>query len=95
MASIRSLVTTSVTLASILIFLLLRTASEVEGCSSSDEHDEYRVVRKTDAGGKQLLVAVDEDARMYCQTNAKWKRCIWKPPRNGVREVNRSKSIWP
>ena len=58
----------------------------VLGCSSS-EPDEYRVLRKTDSGGKQLVVAIEENAKLFCQTNVPWKKCIWKPPRNGVREV--------
>ena len=45
-------------------------------------------MRKTDEGGKQLVVATDEDARLYCRTNVPWKKCWWKPPRNGVREVS-------
>ena len=56
------------------------------GCSSS-EPAEYRVLRKTDSGGKQLIVAVDENAKLFCRTNVPWKKCIWKPPRNGVRQV--------
>ena len=56
-------------------------------CSSSNVHDEYRVVRKTDAGGKQLVVATEENAQLFCQTNVPWKKCWWKPPRNGVRQV--------
>jgi hypothetical protein len=57
------------------------------GCSGGSDHDEYRVIRKTDAGGKQLVVATEEDARLFCQTNVPWKKCWWKPPRNGVRQV--------
>jgi len=30
---------------------------------------------------------VEEDARLFCKTNAPWKKCLWKPPRNGVRQV--------
>ena len=56
------------------------------GCSSS-EPAEYRVLKKSDSGGKQLIVAVDENAKMFCRTNKPWKKCIWKPPRNGVRQV--------
>ncbi len=69
------------------VLILVIMAAVAEGCSSSNEYDEYRVVRKSDAGGKQINVAIDDDARLYCQTNYKWKRCIWKPPRNGVRQV--------
>jgi len=59
----------------------------VNACSSSSQHELYKVVRKTDEGGKQLVVATDEDARLYCRTNVPWKKCWWKPPRNGVREL--------
>ena len=62
--------------------------STVSACSSSGQHELYRVVRKTDEGGKQLVVATDEDARLYCRTNVPWKKCWWKPPRNGVRQVS-------
>ena len=72
----------------LLNFLLLSSfGGGVECCSSSDAHDEYRVVRKSDSDGKQLEVAVGEDAKLSCQTNVKWKKCYWKPPRNGVRQV--------
>ena len=57
------------------------------GCSSSSPYDDYKVVRKTDAGGKQLVVATEENAQLFCQTNVPWKKCWWKPPRNGVRQV--------
>jgi hypothetical protein len=43
--------------------------------------------RKTDSDGKQVVVGVEEDARLFCRTNAPWKKCLWKPPRNGVRQV--------
>ena len=59
----------------------------VLGCTSS-EPAEFRVLRKTDSGGKQVVVAVDENAKLYCRTNVPWKKCIWKPPRNGVRQVS-------
>ena len=32
-------------------------------------------------------MALGDDARLSCETNVEWKKCIWKPPRNGVREV--------
>ena len=72
----------------ILIFLMVLVLDWhlVLGCSSS-EPDEYRVLRKTDSGGKQLVVAIEENAKLFCRTNVPWKKCIWKPPRNGVREV--------
>ena len=56
-------------------------------CSSSpeSEFDEFKITRKTEKNA--LVVGVDEDARLYCQTNVPWKKCVWKPPRNGVREV--------
>ena len=57
------------------------------GCSSSSPYDDYKVVRKTDEGGKQLVVATEENAQLFCQTNMPWKKCWWKPPRNGVRQV--------
>ena len=43
--------------------------------------------RKTDSDGKQVVVGVEEDAKLFCRTNAPWKKCLWKPPRNGVRQV--------
>ena len=67
-------------------FLLILNLDSSYGCSSS-EPAEYRVLKKTDSGGKQLIVAVDESAKLYCRTNVPWKKCIWKPPRNGVRQV--------
>merc|ERR1712004_328182 len=67
--------------------LLSISTRMVNACSSSSQHELYRVVRKTDEGGKQLVVATDEDARLYCRTNVPWKKCWWKPPRNGVREL--------
>ena len=59
----------------------------VDCCSSSpeSEFDEFKITRKTEKNA--LVVGVDEDARLYCQTNVPWKKCVWKPPRNGVREV--------
>ena len=71
----------------LVICLLSLSATMVNACSSSGQDERYRVVRKTDEGGKQLVVATDEDARLYCRTNVPWKKCWWKPPRNGVREV--------
>merc|ERR1712168_1619484 len=59
----------------------------VTGCSSSSPYDDYKIVRKTDAGGKQLVVATEENAQLFCQTNVPWKKCWWKPPRNGVRQL--------
>ena len=67
-------------------FLLVLNLHPSFGCSSS-EPAEYRVLRKTDSGNKQLIVAVDESAKLFCRTNVPWKKCIWKPPRNGVRQV--------
>jgi len=67
-------------------FLLILNLDSSYGCSSS-EPAEYRVLKKTDSGGKQLIVAVDESAKLYCRTNVPWKKCIWKPPRNGVRQL--------
>ena len=71
----------------VVLVTLCFCAGVVTGCSSSSEHDQYRVVRKTDAGGKQLVVATEENAALFCQTNVPWKKCWWKPPRNGVRQV--------
>ena len=67
-------------------------AHAAAACSSSSAHDEYRVVRKSDSDGKQLVVALGDDARLSCQTNFEWERCVWKPPRNGVRQVR--KDVW-
>ena len=81
------------------LFLTLATLTTTaplllcEACTSSSAHDEYRVVRKSDSDGKQLVVAVGDDARLSCKTNIPWKKCIWKPPRNGVREVSSLFSI--
>ena len=72
-------------------FLLILNLDPSFGCSSS-EPAEYRVLKKTDSGGKQLIVAVDEGAKLYCRTNVPWKKCIWKPPRNGVRQVKQMRS---
>ena len=72
----------------LIAWLSLSNTRMVNACSSSSQHELYRVVRKTDEGGKQLVVATDEDARLYCRTNVPWKKCWWKPPRNGVREVS-------
>ena len=77
-----------------LCFLSGLLCSTVSACSSSGQHELYRVVRKTDEGGKQLVVATDEDARLYCRTNVPWKKCWWKPPRNGVRQVSFD-ILWP
>ena len=71
-------------------FLLILNLDPSFGCSSS-EPAEYRVLKKTDSGGKQLIVAVDESAKLYCRTNVPWKKCIWKPPRNGVRQVRKTR----
>ena len=54
---------------------------------STTEVKLYKVVRKTDEGNKQLVVATEENAQLFCQTNVPWKKCWWKPPRNGVRQV--------
>ncbi len=69
------------------LYNLILVTRGTTGCSSSSVYDEYKVVRKTDEGGKQLVIATDENAQMYCQTNVPWKKCWWKPPRNGVRQV--------
>jgi len=73
--------------------------TSVMGCSSSSPYDDYKVsvtsvvdmtlwvVRKTDEGNKQLVVATEENAQLFCQTNVPWKKCWWKPPRNGVRQL--------
>ena len=70
-----------------LLALSLLAFGLSEACSSSSqsEYDEFKIMRKTEKN--QLVVGVDEDARLYCQTNVPWKKCVWKPPRNGVREV--------
>ena len=73
-----------------VICTLVLNEHVAHGCSSS-EPDQYRVLKKTDTGGKQLIVAVDETAKLFCRTNVPWKKCIWKPPRNGVRQVRNRK----
>jgi len=57
------------------------------GCTSSDssQYNGHQIVRKTKEN--ELMVAVDEDAKLHCMTNSAWKKCVWKPPRNGVREL--------
>lgn len=72
---------------SYLVLQMACVARMTGACSSSNADDEYRVIRKSDSDGKQLVIAVGDDARMSCQTNVPWKICIWKPPRNGVREL--------
>ena len=74
----------------VLIIWILALAGSGSACSGGDE-DKYRIVRKTDEGDKQLVVATEETAKMYCRTNVPWKKCWWKPPRNGVRQVSTSK----
>ena len=71
----------------VLIIWILALAGSGSACSGGDE-DRYRIVRKTDEGDKQLVVATEETAKMYCRTNVPWKKCWWKPPRNGVRQVS-------
>lgn len=71
----------------ILLSVLCLVGSVVDGCSSSNNVGEYRVIKKTDSDGKQVVVGVEEDARLFCKTNAPWKKCLWKPPRNGVRQL--------
>ena len=71
----------------VLIIWILALAGSGSACSGGDE-DKYRIVRKTDEGDKQLVVATEETAKMYCRTNVPWKKCWWKPPRNGVRQVS-------
>ena len=65
------------------IFHYINSASS----RSTTEVTLYKVVRKTDEGNKQLVVATEENAQLFCQTNVPWKKCWWKPPRNGVRQV--------
>ena len=72
---------------SLLWMLVLVLANPALACSGGGD-EKYRVIRKTDEGGKQLVVATEETARLFCQTNVPWKKCWWKPPRNGVREVS-------
>ena len=72
----------------VLIIWILALAGSGSACSGGDE-DKYRIVRKTDEGDKQLVVATEETAKMYCRTNVPWKKCWWKPPRNGVRQVSK------
>jgi len=67
-----------------LLSILLDAAA---GCASSSEDERYRVVRKTDSDGKQLVVALGDNAKLFCHTSVPWKKCIWKPPRNGVKEL--------
>ena len=71
---------------SLLWMLVLVLANPALACSGGGD-EKYRVIRKTDEGGKQLVVATEETARLFCQTNVPWKKCWWKPPRNGVRQV--------
>jgi len=66
--------------------VLILNWHSILGCTSS-EPAEFRVLKKTDSGGKQVVVAVGENAKLYCRTNVPWKKCIWKPPRNGVRQL--------
>ena len=68
-----------------LLSVLLDAAA---GCASSSEDERYRVVRKTDSDGKQLVVALGDNAKLFCHTSVPWKKCVWKPPRNGVKEVS-------
>ena len=70
-----------------LLSILLDAAA---GCASSSEDERYRVVRKTDSDGKQLVVALGDNAKLFCHTSVPWKKCIWKPPRNGGKEVRES-----
>ena len=70
-----------------LLSILLDAAA---GCASSSEDERYRVVRKTDSDGKQLVVALGDNAKLFCHTSVPWKKCVWKPPRNGVKEVSAS-----
>uniref|UniRef100_A0A0K2T6R6 Ig-like domain-containing protein n=1 Tax=Lepeophtheirus salmonis TaxID=72036 RepID=A0A0K2T6R6_LEPSM len=63
-------------------------SQEGESCwSKSGVYGEYRVIKKSDSDGKKLVVAIGEDAHLTCKTNAPWKKCVWKPPRNGVRQL--------
>ena len=73
-----------------LLSILLDAAA---GCASSSEDERYRVVRKTDSDGKQLVVALGDNAKLFCHTSVPWKKCIWKPPRNGVKEVRESQPV--
>ncbi|CAB4054362.1 unnamed protein product [Lepeophtheirus salmonis] len=64
--------------------ILLRLS---HGCSSKGgTYGDYRVIKKSDSNGNKIVVALGEDTKLSCQTNAPWKNCIWKPPRNGVRD---------
>ena len=74
---------------SLLSIALLDTAA---GCASSGEDERYRVLRKTDSDGKQLVVALGDNAKLFCHTSVPWKKCIWKPPRNGVKEASMNES---
>ena len=78
----------------VLIIWILALAGSGSACSGGDE-DKYRIVRKTDEGDKQLVVATEETAKMYCRTNVPWKKCWWKPPRNGVRQVSSKSTYFP
>ncbi|XP_040569417.1 uncharacterized protein [Lepeophtheirus salmonis] len=65
--------------------ILLRLS---HGCSSKGgTYGDYRVIKKSDSNGNKIVVALGEDTKLSCQTNAPWKNCIWKPPRNGVRQL--------
>lgn len=69
------------------VVLLAGFSVYTEACSSSSAADEYRVIKKTDSDGKQVVVAIGDDAKLSCETNVPWKKCIWKPPRNGIRQL--------
>lgn len=48
---------------------------------------EYMVIRKTDSDSNKMIVELGEDALLFCRTNAPWKKCSWRPPRSGVKQV--------
>eukprot|EP00096_Caligus_rogercresseyi_P013233 TRINITY_DN590_c0_g2_i1.p1 TRINITY_DN590_c0_g2~~TRINITY_DN590_c0_g2_i1.p1 ORF type:complete len:178 (-),score=19.38 TRINITY_DN590_c0_g2_i1:275-808(-) len=69
----------------LLILLWMRACMACN--SKGGTYGDYRVTQKSDSNGKQVVVAMGENRKLSCQTNVPWKNCIWKPPRNGVRQL--------
>jgi len=53
------------------------------------------VIHKTDSDSEKLVVELGEDARLFCKTNFPWKKCFWRPPRSGVKQVQLSYEMGP
>ena len=88
--NMRPIAYTSVLRCAVAVLSLLSIfLGSAAGCASSSEDERYRVLRKTDSDGKQLVVALGDNAKLFCHTSVPWKKCIWKPPRNGVKEVRK------